>query len=105
MFTAQLKLAAALSLLSCGLGWALYAQIGKTAETQAALEIFQAELAAQITDKQRVEQLLIEQQKDNQQLRQRTQATRRAAHEAIAKKPADDCANSDIPDDLRVLIN
>jgi hypothetical protein len=104
MFTAQLKIAAALSLLSCGLGWALYAQIGKTAETQAALEIFQAELAAQLNENQRVNSLLIKQQKANQALRQRTQVTRRAAHEAIASKPADDCANSAIPDDLRLLI-
>lgn len=105
MFTAQLKLAAALSLLSCGLGLALYAQIGKTAETQAALEILQAELAAQLNENQRVNSLLIDQQQANQQLRQRTQQTRRAAHEAIASKPSDDCANADIPDDLRVLIN
>lgn len=87
------------------LGWALYAQIGKTAEVNAALKIFQAELAAQLEENQRVSKLLIEREKQAQATRTATQKQRAKANEVIAAKPATDCSNTVIPDDLRLLLN
>ena len=66
------------------LGWALYAQIGKTAEVNAALKIFQAELAAQLEENQRVSKLLIEREKQAQATRTATQKQRAKANEVIA---------------------
>jgi len=82
----------------------LYAQIGKTAETRAALRIFQAELAAQVEENQRVQALLIQREKENQAIRIASQQKRTQAHETIARKPAEDCVNAPVPDDLRVLL-
>lgn len=86
------------------LGFGLYAQIGKTAETRAALRIFQAELAAQLDENQRVQSLLIEREKQAQATRTATQQKRTQAHDAIAQRSAEDCVNAALPDDLRVLL-
>lgn len=105
IFAPQIKIIAALTAISAGLGYALYWQIGKTAETKAALKVFQAELAAQVEENQRVSKLLIEREKQAQATRTATQKQRAKVNEAIAAKPAQDCVNTAIPDDLRVLLN
>lgn len=105
IFSPQIKIIAALILACSGLGYALYWQIGKTAETAAALKVFQAELAAQLDENKRVNSLLIDHQKKAQAARQQTQTARREANAVINSKPPTDCVNSALPDDIRVLFN
>lgn len=100
----MIKIIGVLGVTVTCLGIALYAQIGKTAETRAALRIFQAELAAQLDENQRVQALLIEREKQAQATRVATQQKRTQAHEAIAQKPPEDCVNTALPDDLRLLL-
>jgi hypothetical protein len=101
----MIKIAGAMVTAIIMLSWVLYAQIGKTAETKAALDAFQKELAVQLDENHRVNKLLIEHQRAEQAERVKTQAARREANNAINTKPKDDCVNAVIPDDLRVLIN
>jgi hypothetical protein len=101
----MVKAVGVLGILVVGLSWGLYAQIGKAAEVGAALRIFQAELAAQVEENQRVQALLIQREKENQAIRVASQQKRTQAHETIARKPAEDCVNAPVPDDLRLLIN
>lgn len=104
IFAPQIKVIAALTAISAGLGYALYWQIGKTAETAAALKIFQAELAAQLEESKRVNELLIKHQKAAQAERLKNQKARADINAAISSKPPGDCTGTIIPDDLRVLI-
>ena len=104
IFAPQIKIIGALVLVSMGLGYALYWQIGKTAETSAALATLQAQLAAQLDENKRVNDLLIKHQRDAQAERLKTQQARRDANHAINSKPKEDCVNTVIPDDLRLLI-
>lgn len=100
-----LKIIAALALACIGLGYGLYWQIGKTAETRAALEVFQAQLAAQLDENKRVNSLLVDHQKRAQAARQQVQQTRREANAIINSKTQNDCINATLPDDVRLLLN
>lgn len=101
----QLKIIAGLALACIGLGYGLYWQIEKTAEARAALKVSQDQLAAQLDENKRVNSLLVEHQKKAQVAMQQTQQARREANAVINSKPQDDCINSTLPDDIRLLLN
>lgn len=100
----MLKLVAALILGLALTAWLLYEQVGKTAETKVALDIFQSELAARVEENKRIQQLLITREAEVSAIRRQASKGHLAVQAAVAAKPPDDCVNVALPDDIAGLL-
>lgn len=90
--------------LIIGQGLFIWHQIERHAEVNAALKTFQRVYVEQIEENQRIQKLLIEAEEQRQAVRAASQQKRAKAHVLMSGKPAEDCVNAVLPDDIRVLL-
>jgi hypothetical protein len=83
----------------------LYFQIQKAGEYKNALKTFQAAYSEQVEENQKINRVLLKREKANLSHKKTLDELKRLRHEKSKALGPDDCINTHIPDDIRLLID